>query len=244
MQRIKTAIHLHTNYSFDSNRSPRALLDQASREGVGCVAITDHDAIDGALEARALAGPGVRVIVGEEISTTEGHLIGLFLKRFIEPGMSPEETVAAIREQGGLVFAPHPFATLCDNSLGRAVERLSDRLDAVEVFNAQNVLTWQDRAAARFASAAGLTPYVGIDGHLTGPLAPAYQLLPEFDGPRGFLAALRQAEFVSRRFGPGYFARMGFRHFWDMLMPTRLPGYGTNSDDSRTLAAIKPALER
>ncbi|MBI5863900.1 MAG: PHP domain-containing protein [Planctomycetes bacterium] len=229
MTPIRTAIHLHTNHSFDSNRTPRDLIDQAVLEGIGCVAITDHDAIDGAFEAQRCAGGRTRVIIGEEVSTRDGHVIGLFLKRWIEPGRSAEETIEAIRRQGGLVLAPHPFATLCDDSLHGAIERIAHLIDAVEIHNAQNVLAWQDRRAASFARQAGLPAYVGCDGHLSGRLAPAYQVMSPFAGPSDFLASLGSAKLVAKRYGLGYFARMGMRHVWDKLMPIALPGYGVNA---------------
>lgn len=228
---IRTAIHFHTHYSFDSNRSPRSIVETAAREGIDCVAITDHDSIEGAIEARELAKQGVgggrvRVIVGEEIASHDGHIIGLFLTHKIEPGQSAEDTIADIRAQGGVALAPHPFCTLCDNSLGSNIERVAHLLDGVEVHNAQNPLPWQDAAAARFAAQRNMTAYVGCDGHIDGPLAPAYQIMPDFHSPRSFLESLRQAQLVAKRYGPAYFAQMIGRHFWDKVMPWRLPGYG------------------
>ena len=97
---IKTLIHVHTNYSYDSDISVETLADCLKREGIGCVAVTDHDTIQGAILLQSLTD--AKVIVGEEITTRDGHLIGLFLKRRIEPGMSAMETARAIREQGVL----------------------------------------------------------------------------------------------------------------------------------------------
>lgn len=236
MSTIRTAIHLHTTYSHDSNQTPADIIAAAQREGVGCVAITDHDAIDGALEAQAIAPRGVRVIVGEEISSRDGHIIGLFLKRWIAPGLSAEATIEAIRSQGGLVLAPHSFATLCDDSLGHAIERIAHLIDAVEIHNAQNPLPWQDWRAARFAAQRGLRAYVGCDGHIRGRLAPAYQEMPGFRGAGDFLAALEQARLVAGRYGIGYFTQMIGRHFWDKIAPNPLPGYAT--DYRRRMALV------
>ena len=225
---VKTVIHAHTNYSFDSNTSPADLIQTARRQGVDCVAITDHDEIAGALEARALGG--LEVIVGEEISSTAGHLIGLFLQEFVPPGLSAQETAERIRAQGGLVLAPHPRAYLCDNSLSpAAVERLLPWLDAVEVCNAQNPLLWEEWWARRFARRHGLTPYAGSDSHVRGYLAAAYQLMPAFDSPRGFLAALRQAELHVGRFGPGYYAAMAAQHYHQRWFHRPLAGFGANA---------------
>jgi predicted metal-dependent phosphoesterase TrpH len=211
MQRLKTVIHIHTNYSFDSNTTPEELLETARQRGVDCLAITDHDEIDGALAAREIGG--AQIIVGEEISSADGHVIGLFLTERIPPGLRVEETAERIRAQGGLVLVPHPFASLCRDSLhADALQRLLPWVDAVEVHNAQNPLPWENWRALRFARRHGLTQFVGDDTHIRGYLAACYQRLPEFDGPTGFLTALGQAELQRGRFGPSYFAAIGAPH--------------------------------
>ena len=226
VKRIRLAIHLHTHYSWDSNVSPATLLAAAGRLGVDCVAITDHNDIDGALEAQARGD--LRVIVGEEITTADGHLIGLFLRRRISPGMTAEETCDQIRAQGGVVLAPHPFSTLAASSLKDAVWRLRDRLDAVEVFNAQNPLSWEDAQAATFARQSGLPGYVGMDAHLRW-LPATYQSMPDFDGPDGFRESLRQAEFSTARVGLRYSATMLLRHYWDKVFSRPRPGFGVRT---------------
>ncbi len=224
----KCVIHAHTNYSFDSNVSPQDLIDAARREGVSCVAVTDHDEIAGAIEVRESADD-LTVIVGEEVSTADGHLIGLFLNEWIPPGMSAIETAQAIRAQGGLVLAPHAFCTLADDCLGEAMYGLLPWLDAVEICNAQSPAPWEDRRAATFAQQHRLPVYVGADAHLRGRLAPCYQMLASVDSPTRFLESLRSARLHFGRFGPWYFARMAFRHFWDLFRDQRLPGFGANA---------------
>ena len=223
MNRIKVAIHLHTYYSHDSNLSPVRLVRAARRIGIDCLAVTDHNEIDGALEAQALGG--VRVIVGEEISSTDGHLLGLFLQERIPPGLSGEETCAAIHAQGGLALAPHPFCILCENSLQRNAWRLVEHLDAVEVYNAQNPLPWEDARAAKLARRTGLPACVGMDAHLRW-LPLTYLRMDDFADARGFLHALPQAELFKSRVGLRYWTLMGFRHFWDKFTSRRLPGFG------------------
>ncbi len=228
MSALKTVIHVHTNYSHDSNAAPADVIATARAQGVHVVAITDHDEICGAYEAASLARD-VRVIVGEEISSADGHIIGLFLRERIPPGLAGEETARRIREQGGLVLAPHPYTILCEDSLGeKAMCRLLPWLDAIEVCNAQDPLSWENRWAERFAQAHRVTPYCGADAHLRGYLAGCYQMMPEFNDPNGFLRALNQATLVRGWFGWGYVARMAIRHFWDKVMPRPLPGYGVN----------------
>ncbi|MFQ5806904.1 MAG: PHP domain-containing protein [Phycisphaerae bacterium] len=223
MRPIKIAIHLHTHYSYDSNLPPAALVAAARRAGLDCVAITDHDEIDGALEARAVGG--LRVIVGEEISTADGHLLGLFLEQRIPPGLSAEETAAEIRAQGGVVLAPHPFCTLCNESLQAAMWRLVEQLDGVEVYNAQNPLPWEDTRAAEFAQRTGLPVCVGMDAHLRW-LPATYQVMPDFTDAQSFLRALSQAELLTGRVGLRYYALMGFRQVWSKLFPWPPAGFG------------------
>ncbi len=230
MSSWKTVVHSHTDYSHDSNVSWERLLATARHQGVDCVAITDHDQVEGALRARQ-AGD-VRVIVGEEISSADGHIIGLFLEERVQPGLSLEETAGRIRQQGGLVLAPHPLATLCEDSLRATnLARLLPWLDAVEVGNAQNVFTWEDRKAAGFAREHGIAPYVGADAHIRGYLAGCYQMMAEFDGPGGFMESLRSAELHAGLFGLGYFVAMGGRHLWDMFSRRRLRGFGVNAPE-------------
>lgn len=235
---MKTVIHVHTTYSYDANAAPADVVQTARRQGVDCVAITDHDEIRGALEAQALGE--VQVIVGEEISSRDGHLIGLFLQERIPPGLPAEQTAQLIREQGGLVLAPHPRALLCESSLDAAtLERLVPWLDAVEVCNAQNPLWWEDRRAGCFARRHGIAAYVGADTHLRGYLATAHQLMPPFDGPAGFLSSLRQAELHAGRFGLAYLAAMGTQHVWHRLARQPLPGFGVNAPEYRPASALR-----
>jgi predicted metal-dependent phosphoesterase TrpH len=227
MKRIKVAIHLHTDYSFDSNIPPEALVEHAEREGVDVVAVTDHDTVDGALAVRNL--DGVRVIVGEEISSCDGHILGLFLEETIPPGLSGSETIERIHDQGGLALAAHPLATLCRDSLQGALASLSGLLDGIEIHNAQNPLPWEDWRAARFARKRGLPGFAGCDTHVRGRLAPAWQVMPAFSTPAEFLERLRDAELHLARFGPRYYAQMGLRHVWDCVASRPLSEFGRNA---------------
>lgn len=220
---LRVAIHTHTHYSHDSNVTPRELVEYARNRGFDRVAVTDHDEVDGALEA-ARIDPEL-IIVGEEISSREGHILGLFLTERIPPGLPARETIAAIHDQGGVAFAAHPFVVLCDNSLGGATHDLVDLLDGVEGFNAQNPLWWQDRRAQRFANDHNLPMLVGMDAHVR-PWPNTWQEMPEFTDAATFVAALRAAKFVRGRAGFRYAALMCFRHAWDLVMPRRLPGFG------------------
>lgn len=231
---LKTVIHVHTHYSPDSNLSPAELVAAAAREGIDCLAVTDHDEIRGAFEVQQVGG--VRVIVGQEISTRDGHLIGLFLRERIPPGLSAERTCERIHAQGGLVLAPHPFSRLCSHSLQGAAYRLAGWLDAVEVLNAQHPLVWDDAYAARFARRHGLAVYVGADAHLRGRIGPAYQVMPPFEGPGGFLAALRGARLCRGRYGPRYWLGMTYQHLWRKVVGVPPRGFGVQAAHPRTAA--------
>ncbi len=140
-------LHCHTRASFDSLSAPLDVVRRAAERGITHLAITDHDRIEGALEARDGAPAGLTVIVGEEVKTADGDLIALFLDRAVPPGLSALETIAAVREQGGLVGIPHPFDGLRNSMLRDAgLATLAERVDWVEAFNAR-VLEFLTRTA-------------------------------------------------------------------------------------------------
>jgi len=206
---VKTLIHVHTDYSYDSNITVEQLARFVERAAFDCVAVTDHDSIAGARRLASLCDR--QVIIGEEVSTRNGHLIGLFLSERVRPGMSPVETAKAIRAQGGLVLAPHPFVRLFNCGLAKAMWSLADWLDAVEVANAQNLWSRADRLAHRFAEAQDLPKYVGADSHMNTSIAPCYQVMPDAHDPQTFLHALREAELIRGRHPWWYFVSTGWR---------------------------------
>jgi predicted metal-dependent phosphoesterase TrpH len=162
-------LHLHTTYS-DGSAAPAELLAHAARNDLRVIAVTDHDEIEGAFEAHKL-GPqfGVDVIIGEEVSTAHGHLLGLFLHTRIPPGLDARETVARIHEQGGLAIAPHPFDASVP-SLGRRLGAAGLQalpLDGIEVFNASIFWPWRaaNRMAQSLAETMNLAQIGGSDAH-------------------------------------------------------------------------------
>ena len=204
---LKTVFHVHTDYSDDANTSPEQLLVDAGAAGVDCVAVTDHDAIEGAQHLASLAGSDLQIIVGQEVSTADGHLIGLFLRERIEPGLSARRTAEQIKQQGGLVVTPHPFNTLFGCSLRERVFDLIDLIDVVEVCNAQNLWSRPNRKAEAFAHRYAFLTLVGSDMHHRGWLDSCYQWIEPFEGPEAFLAALAEARFVQGRHPLSYFVR-------------------------------------
>lgn len=231
---LKTVIHVHTDYSIDSNTSPEALADLVRQCGVHCLAVTDHDCIAGAQAVREASRGDFQVIIGEEITTSQGHLLGLFLEEPIAPGLPARHTAELIRRQGGVVIAPHPFNSLFGCGLRQHVYELIDVLDAVEVCNAQNLLPFPNRKAARFACDTGVPALAGTDMHHGRRLDACFQWMPPFDDAESFRAALPQAQLVTGRHSLTYFARSARFEFWKQS-GLRLPaGYGRN------LAQIRP----
>jgi len=196
-------LHVHTLYSKDSLSSLRGLIDAVRRRGLSGLAITDHNNIEGALRLRDVAP--FSVIVGEEIRTREGEIIGLFLENLIPRDLSPEDTVAAIRQQGGLVYLPHPADGARRSPMRRdGVGRVIGSVDIIEVFNARVLLASYNRRARRLADEHGLPHGAGSDAHAPAEVGEAYVLMPECDmgDARAFLEALRHSRAVGRMSGP------------------------------------------
>jgi hypothetical protein len=183
-------LHIHTHHSRDSTLSHREAVARARAAGLDRIAITDHNAIAGALEAAAI-DPEV-VIIGEEIDCAGGaHLIGLFLHELIPPHLGVTETAARIRDQGGIVYAPHPFAYLRD-AAGRA-SRVLDVADIAEVHNSRAFLPSWNRRAEEEARRRGLPRAAGTDSHLGREIGGAYTELPAFDDAAGMRSVLEHA---------------------------------------------------
>ncbi|MFL5669213.1 MAG: PHP-associated domain-containing protein [Chloroflexota bacterium] len=207
MSRSFVDLHTHSKGSFDSLASPRDMVKAAVDRGLTHLAITDHDRVDVAQEARALGSSGLMVIVGEEVKTRDGDLICLFLERAIPPGLSAMETIAAAREQGALVGIPHPFDRMRGSLLrDAAMASLAPHVDWVEAHNARLVGHGNEDAAA-FAREHDLPGIAVSDAHSVMEIGVAYMAL---DGdpstPAGLLAALRTLEIVPGR--ASYFVRL------------------------------------
>jgi len=186
-------LHCHTNASFDSLASPASVVRVAAARGLTHLAITDHDRIDGALQARDAAPAGLVVIVGEEIRTQEGDLICVFLERPIPSGSPVREAIAAARDQGALVGIPHPFdqyrASLLMNP---DMEDLAERVDWLESWNARLVGRGGNERAASFARMYGLPGIAVSDAHAILEVGVAHSVLHgDPSTPAGLREALR-----------------------------------------------------
>jgi predicted metal-dependent phosphoesterase TrpH len=183
-------------WSGDSTTTPDELHQAVAESGLDVLCITDHNAIKGAKELTG-ALP-CRVIVGEELRTHAGEIIGLFLSERVPSGTPPAAAAAAIREQGGIVYVPHPFDPMRRNLAEPALDELvaAGLVDAVEVLNAKTSLASLNARAAEYAAHHGLAAGAGSDAHVPDALGSAYVEMPDFEGPVAFLAALREAVVV------------------------------------------------
>jgi glycosyltransferase involved in cell wall biosynthesis len=193
---IDVDLHMHTDHSYDCATPVEVLLAEARARGLGAIAITDHNEVSGALEARAKAD-GVKVIVGEEIKTaSQGEVIGLFLNEKIPRGMTLQETISAIKGQGGIVYVPHPFDRLHSVPDYEHLLPVLDDVDAIEVFNPRIAIAEFNDEAVRFAAKYRIPAGAGSDAHVPQGLGSVRIRMRDFDGPEEFLESLRDADIV------------------------------------------------
>ncbi len=210
---ISADLHLHTCYSYDSATALKDVARSCGRAGLDCVAVTDHNTIAGALRLRDSGS--IRVIVGEEISTTAGELLGLFLTSPIPRGLSPMETIQRVREQDGLVCIPHPlgrkpFSSRHDmgsnvdgsyvpsERVTRANRLLTTEVlrevDMIELINSRTQFSTTWAAMRRLAELCRLPLTAGSDAHTAGEIGHARVQMPDFTDARTFLVALKDAQ--------------------------------------------------
>jgi predicted metal-dependent phosphoesterase TrpH len=173
----KADLHLHTDFSDGLNR-PAEVVRAACKAGLQVIAVTDHDILEGAFKARDYAvrnGLALEVVVGEEISTVNGHVIGLFLEKFVPPRLTAKRTVELIHKQGGLAFLPHPFHWYVgrDSKFPKAVELLGDiPFDGIETINHGDPLSyatnWRAEKLLRIHQLAAIGASDAHDSHFIG----------------------------------------------------------------------------
>ena len=193
--RGRADLHIHTVAS-DGTAGVAEILEHVERAtDLDVIAITDHERIDAAVAAQRIAlarGMTTQIVVGEEVTTRNGHLIGLFMTERIKPWGSMKDAVARIHDQGGIVSVPHPFSRnrLYHLKTG-ALERVWQSIDCIEVFNAREALMSDNRRAAAFAKERGIAGAVGSDAHRPSEIGRAWIEVDEFAGRDDFVAALR-----------------------------------------------------
>ena len=204
---LRVDLHLHTSASFDCSEPPASVARRCRSLGLDPVFITDHDSIEGALELQR-AGDA-RIVVGEEILTADGELIGLFLNAPVPVGLSALETASRIHDQGGIVYLQHPYDTRRRALSEEAMEAIAEAVDAVEVFNGRSPAE-SNRRAQELRDTLGVPAGAGSDAHQVGEIGRAFVEMSPFDGPRDFLVKLHEARVVVGR------------HRWRQLLEARL----------------------
>jgi predicted metal-dependent phosphoesterase TrpH len=197
---MKADLHIHTCYSPDCNLSLESIIHRCGELGIDCVAVTDHNTIEGALKMKQMAP--FLVIIGEEVMSLDGEIIGYFLTEEIPTGLPAEEVVHRIKAQGGLVCLPHPF-----DGFGRFPltpskrDALLSEIDIIEVFNARSLSPSCSRKARALVQQNGFLASAGSDAHAPREVGKAYVEMPAFDGPEEFKIALGKGKIVGRKNG-------------------------------------------
>ena len=207
---MRVDFHVHTIYSPDSVVTFEALRDACRARGLDAVAIMDHDVIEGAFEFRRLSQEATargewapRVLVGEEVRTSGGEICGLFLSEWVPDHLSPLETMRLIREQGGLVYVPHPFDLLKFKRLkAKQLESLAGTIDIIEAFNGKPRLPLANRLAARFLDRHDFPRAAGSDSHEPTHLGTVFVEMEEFEGAEDLLAKLPSGKVSGKLYSP------------------------------------------
>lgn len=195
---LRAEFHLHTHYSIDCRTSAKTVVASCIKRGINCLFVTDHNQIDGAFGVQKIAP--FKVIPSEEITTSEGEIIGYFLNEKIEPYLTPEETIRRIRAQGGLVSVPHPFDRLRHSRMHfPTLEHIIDKVDMLEVFNARNVFPSDDAKALAYAKEKSKLMIVASDAHSRWEPGTSFVELEEFSDANGLLRSLQNATLHMRR---------------------------------------------
>ncbi len=199
---MKVDLHIHTCYSHDNFTPLEKTIEAVQKSGVDCVAVTDHNEVRGAFELQKRAP--FRVIIGEEIKSSEGEIIGLFLKERIPPKLSARETITRIREQGGLVMIPHPFLWIFASRLKRKLvyEFVREELvDAIEVYNASGISMMSYKKVYDLLRGKDIARVSVTDAHFAYEFVGACVKMKDFSGSRDFLEKLKKGQLVMK---PGY----------------------------------------
>jgi predicted metal-dependent phosphoesterase TrpH len=190
---VRVDLHLHSNYSHDSQSSLEDLIQRCAEVGLDRIALTDHNTVEGALALADMA-PEL-AIVGEEARTREGEVIGLFITRRLPPYLRPEEVMDLVHEMGGLTYIPHPLDRHRANFRLERIIDLADRIDIIETYNA-----WcepaENQAAARLAAELDKVTATGSDAHAAQELGRSWMEIEDYTSPLDFLEKLRSARHV------------------------------------------------
>jgi predicted metal-dependent phosphoesterase TrpH len=198
---------------MDCHTEPQDIIKRCQTLGINCIAVSDHDAVAGALELTKIAP--FKVIVAEEVLTHNGEVMGMFLKERIASGIPIEKAIAAIKEQGGLVCIPHPFDPMRGLRLNdKDFEKLAPQIDIIEVFNARCPFGQPTIKAKAYAGKHNLPGTAGSDAHIISEIGNVFVELNDFNNPAEFLTALKTAKIQGKRSSP-------FVHFHSTIAKIR-----------------------
>lgn len=200
--RIHLALHIHSDFSADSNITLNDIISQCKQSKINCIGLTDHNTALGALTyQKKLEENEIQLIVGEEIKTDAGEIIGLFLKRNIihkKNGkvITLNEAVREIKNQNGLVFAPHPFDKFRLGIGKNNCKEYQDQIDAYEIFNSRTKISYFNKQAEKYVLEHNLTPFIGSDAHIAREIPHAIIEMEEFKTKEEFLRNLKRSDTV------------------------------------------------
>ena len=195
---MRLALHVHSNYSPCSESPLKDIYAYCLHNDIGAIAICDHNEISGALRFAELA-KGIKVIIGEEIKTKQGEIIGLFLSSRIEPMLSAEETIQRIKEQNGLVLLPHPFDIIRPFHLRpKTLAKIGKQVDLIEIFNSKMLLRRSNNKALDYARSIKKTGVIGSDAHYVKAIGSAIMEIEDFTDAEDFLSKIAGATIVKQ----------------------------------------------
>jgi len=196
-ERWNIDLHSHTRWSKDCLMPFEHIIRLCQRRGIDRIAITDHNTAEGASAMQKLA-PDL-VIAGEEIMTTQGEILAYFVRESVPAGLSPEETIRRLRDQGAVISISHPFDRLRKGAWKESdLLQIVDKIDAIEIFNARCMFPSDNHRSLAFAQKHALPGTVGSDAHSILEYGRAMVRMRPFEGSSDFLAALREAEYIKR----------------------------------------------
>ncbi len=206
-RKVFADFHIHTRFSRDSILPEEKFIRIAIERGLTHVAVTNHNNVEGAVAVREkVAALGLAdqltVILGEEVSTADGEVVGLFLTKTIPRGLSAKETADEIHRQGGLVSIPHPFDPFRGSHIKEGpLRNLAElgKIDMIEVFNCRVSLQRHNQEAAEFAHRYGIPGVAASDSHSSFEIAMAYNALPSFDTAEDLKAVLPRNDWHASR---------------------------------------------
>lgn len=195
---LKADLHIHSEYSMDCQTTLDRIIERCLELGINCIAIADHGTAEGGLKLAKIAP--FTVIIAEEVLTTSGEIMGMFLKETVPSGLSLSQSIELIKAQGGLVNVPHPFDTFPRSGIGQeALEKVAGGIDLIEVFNARSPYRQPSSKALAFAKKHGVAITAGSDAHTVGEIGNAFIEMPAFSGKDEFLAALVHGAIIGHK---------------------------------------------